>query len=279
MQDKKFTIKFAGLIIALLMTHLFTFAQSAKEVEADTLVARQDYAGALSLYNKIIEKSKPETEEEYQLYYKRAVCHYGLENFDEALEDINRVIEKYPQPQAKLLRAYVYQELENYEAQLKDLNELLSLNPDSQELVQWRASVLMEMGKYPEAQRDLRNLLARQSSPGLKSYLGLTYYYQNNADSALIIFDEVIKEAPDFVQSYIYAASLCLDEEAHELSLVYINKGLQVEPANLTLLFYKGVALVGTGQQKEGCRCLTKAFEGGVDDVAEYLKEYCYSSQ
>jgi tetratricopeptide (TPR) repeat protein len=279
MEVDRFTIKCAGLIITMFISHVFSFAQSAIEVEADTLVARQDYAGALAIYNKIIEKSQPETEEEYQLYYKRAVCHYGLENFDEALKDINKVIEKYPQPQAKLLRAYVLQELGNYEEQLKDLDELLSLNPDGPELLQWRASVLMEIGKYTEAQKDIRQVLSYQSSPELKSYLGLTYYYQDNADSALIIFDEVIKEAPHFVQSYLYAASLCLDEEVHELALEYISKGLQVEPSNLTLLFYKGIALVGTGQEKEGCRCLTKAFEGGIDDVADYLKEYCYSSE
>jgi tetratricopeptide (TPR) repeat protein len=279
MQEKTLNMKLAGLIVSLLMIHFLTVAQSAKEVEADTLISRQDYAGALVIYNKIIETTKPDTEEEYQLYYKRAVCHYGLENFDDALKDINKVIEKYPQPQAKLLRAYVYQELENYEEQLKDLDELVSLNPDGSELLQWRASVLMEMGKYKEAQKDIRKVLSYQSSPELKSYLGLSYYYQDNADSALIIFDEVIREAPRMLQSYLYAASLCLDEDANELALTYVNKGLQVEPSNLTLLFYKGIALVGTGQEKEGCRCLTKAFEGGVDDVADYLKEYCYSSK
>ena len=264
----------------MMMSSFFAFAQqSPMEIEADTLMGQQDYAGALSLYNKIIEKEKPETEEAYQLYYKRAVCHYGLQNFEEALKDINRVIEKYPQPQAKLLRAYIYQELEDYEAQLEDLNELLALNPDNTEMLQWRASVLMESGKYAEAQKDIRRLLQEQSSPDLKSYLGLTYYYLSNPDSALIIFDEAIKETPNFVQSYLYAASLCLDEEAYELALTYINKGLQAEPSNPTFLFYKGIALVETDQEKEGCRCLTKAFNAGIDDVAEYLKAFCYGVQ
>lgn len=263
----------------MVMSSFFSYAQpSAQEIEADTLVSQQNYEAALALYNKIIDKTRPDTEEEYQLYYKRAVCYYGLQNFEEALKDINMVIEKYPQPQAKLLRAYIYQELENYEAQLADLNELLSLNPDNPEMIQWRASVLMESGKYDEAQKDIRKLLRYQSSPDLKSYLGLTYYYQSNPDSALIIFDEIIKEDPNFVQPYLYAASLCLDEEAYELALTYINKGLHAAPANPTFLFYKGIALVETDQEKEGCRCLTKAFKAGIDDVADYLKQYCYGA-
>lgn len=279
MQIKRLTWNLSALIIFMTVSPLVSTGQSEKEIEADTLVGRQDYAGALALYNKIITKSKPETEEEYQLYYKRAVCYYGLENFNDALNDVNRVIEKYPQPQAKLLRAYIYQELEDYEAQLADLNELISLNPNSPELMQWRASVLMETGKYAEAQKDLRLLLAYQPAPELKSYLGLTYYYLENPDSALIVFDDVIAEAPDFTQAYMYAASLCLDEDAYELALEYINKALLAEPSNSTLLFYKGIALVELDQEKEGCRCLTKAFDAGVDDVAYYLKEYCYGNQ
>jgi tetratricopeptide (TPR) repeat protein len=266
-------------MLIIMMSSLISFGQSDKEVEADTLVARQDYAGALALYSKIITKSKPQTEEEYQLYYKRAVCYYGLQNFSEALRDINLVLEKYPQPQAKLLRAYIYQELGNYDAQLEDLNELVAMNPDSPELLQWRATVLMEAGKYSEAQTDIKKVLTYQSSPELKSYLGLTYYYLEDPDSALLIFDEIIAEVPQFSQAYLYAASLCLDEDAYELALAYLDKALTFDPTNPTLEFYKGIALVETGKEKEGCRCLAKAFEAGVDDVADYLKEYCYSNQ
>jgi tetratricopeptide (TPR) repeat protein len=267
---------YMGLMIILMMSPFFSLAQSALEIEADTLVGREDFAGALTLYNKILDKSQPKTENEYQVYYKRAVCYYSLEKFSEALTDINTVIEKYPTPQAKLLRAYINQALEDYEAQLTDLNELISLNPDSPEMIQWRASVLMESGKYKEAQEDIRWLLQRQQSPQLKAYLGLTYYYLEDPDSALMMFDEIIQEEPGFTPSYVYAASLCLDEGAYELALKYIDKGLQKEPDNTTLLFYQGIALVETDMTKEGCRCLTKAFNAGNDDVAEYLKEYCY---
>ena len=277
MHAGKLTNHFVAIIF-MAITPCMLYAQSEREVEADTLVGRQDYAGALALYNKIIEKTKPKTEQEFQLYYKRAVCYYGLENFQEALNDVNRVIEKFPAPKAKLLRAYIFQELEDYESQLTDLNELLSLNPNSPELLQWRASVLMEAEKYEDAQKDIRKLLEYHSGPELKAYLGLTYYYLENPDSALLLFDEVIAEAPDYTQVYLYAASLCLEEDAHELALTYINKALELEPDNITLLFYKGIALVETGEDKVGCRCLTKAFDAGLDDVADYLKQYCYSN-
>lgn len=266
----------ALLIMLMVMSSFFCVAQSSAEVEADTLVGRQEYAKALPMYDKLIAKSKMKSESDYQLYYKRSVCHYGLENYDAALSDINKFIDKYPNPQAKLLRAYINQELENYTALIEDLNDIIASNPGSPELVQWRASAYMEAGKYEEARQDIKTLLNYGSIPELKAFLGLTYYYQGDADSAIVIFDEVLQEKPTFLQGYIYAASLSLDEQAYELALTYINKGLALDPQNTTLIFYKGIALVETEKEKEGCRCLTEAFNAGLDDVADYLKEYCY---
>ncbi len=245
-------------------------------LQADTLLQQQDFAGALALYTKIIEKTKPVNADDYRVIYKRAYCYYALGDFDNALSDINRFIQQVPDEQAKLMRAYINQELENYEAQLQDLNELLANNPGNPELLRWRASVLMESEHYAEAQKDIRKLLDYQPSPELKSYLGLSYYYQNNPDSAIAIFDEVIAGTPDYLQPYLYAASLALEEEAFDLALEYINQGLSIDPANLTLLFYKGIALVENDKTDEGCKCITKAFAGGIDDAADYLKNYCY---
>lgn len=282
MQQVASVYKIIGLISIMLMSSFFVAGQSratpnaAMEVYADTLLGRTDYKGALELYNKLIESSKPSSSEQFQLLYKRAVCYYGLQDFETALKEINFVIEKYPAAQSKLLRAYIYQEIGNYEAQLADLNDLITETPDNLELIQWRVSVLMEAGKYPEAQKDIRKLLAIQSGPELKSYLGLSYYYQGDADSAMVIFDEVLKEDPGFTQAYIYAASLSMDEEAYPLSLNYIDSGLKSDPSNMTLLFYKGIALAETDKTKEGCRYLTKAFQAGVDEAGAYLKQYCY---
>ncbi|MBA4055801.1 MAG: hypothetical protein C0490_13880 [Marivirga sp.] len=245
-------------------------------VQADTLMNRQDYEGALSLYNKVLEKSKLVSDEDYKILYKRAFCYYGLGKFDDALKDVNQYLQKLPDDQAKLLRAYINQELGNFDAQLADLNEFIAGNPGNPDLLRWRASVLMEAERYSEAEKDIRSLLQVQPGPELKAYLGLIYYYQQNPDSALTIFDEVIAENPEYPQTYLYSASLALEEEAYDLALQYVNKGLARDPANLTLLFYKGIALVEKEDIDAGCRCLTKAFSGGMDDASDYLKAYCY---
>lgn len=248
-------------------------------VQADTLLGRQDYAGALPLLNKIIEKSKLATDADYEVLYKRAFCYYGLGRFEDALTDVNDFLKKIPNDQARLLRAYINQELENYEAQLEDLNSFIAASPGNPDLLRWRASVFMETERYDEAKKDITQLLEYQESPDLKAYLGLIYYYQDKPDSALVIFNEVIAKNPEYLQPYLYAASLTLEEEVYDLAINYTNAGLKIEPDNITLLFYKGIALIESEKQVEGCRCLTKAFAGGMDDAGDYLKSYCYSGE
>ncbi|MEP6735062.1 MAG: tetratricopeptide repeat protein [Chryseolinea sp.] len=270
------------VIIMLMISASPSFAQKnngkaeASIADADTLMNHEDYAGALVIYTKVLEKSKLSSDADYDVLYKRAYAYYGLGKFEEALTDINKFIEKNQMPQGKMLRAYINQELGNSGAQLKDLNEFIAADPDNLELIRWRASVLMETERYTEARKDIRKLLMIDRNPDMKGYLGLSYYYEDKPDSALMVFDEVIASNPKHVQSYLYAASLGLEQEAYDLALQYINKGLAIDPSNHTLMFYKGIALVEEEKKDEGCRCLSKAFAAGVDDAGDYLKGYCY---
>lgn len=273
------TLLLGAFFLGTVVTHAqFSRKVDDRVVQADTLMQRENYSGALALYTKVIESSKMTTPQEVQVLYKRAYCYYMLERFDEALTDINRFIENTDDLQAKLLRAYVYQELGRTEDQLNDINELVNVNPENLDLLRWRASVLMDAEKYKEARRDIQKVMIIDRSAEVVGFLGLTYYYDNDPDSALVIFDRVIASHPEHMQTYVYAASLALEQESFPLALTYITKGLQREPGNATLTFYKGIALVESDKTDEGCRCLAKAFASGTDDAGDYLKQYCYGA-
>jgi tetratricopeptide (TPR) repeat protein len=268
---------FCAILLCNYAAHAqFTRKVDERVVQADTLMGRQDFAGALALYTKVIESSRLTTPQELQVLYKRAYCYYSMERFEDALTDINRFVGQTDDMQAKLLRAYVYQELGRTDDQLKDINELVSNNPDNIDLLRWRASVLMDAEKYKEARNDIQKVMMIDRGPEVMGYLGLTYYYDNDPDSALVIFDRVLASNPEHMQTYIYAASLALEQESYPLALAYISRGLQREPANGTLIFYKGIALVESDKTDEGCRCLAKAFAAGTDDAGDYLKLFCY---
>jgi tetratricopeptide (TPR) repeat protein len=264
------------------MSPFFVSAQgtppAVMETMADTLVARQNYQGGLDLYNKILKQSKKQDEAYYTVLYKRAFAYFGLGKLDEALADVNQCIERYPSPQASLLRLSIYEQQQNYEAQLKDLNDLIVANPDPY-MMRWRTSVLFQLQRYKEAQRDIQFLLTGGEDAELRTYLGVTYYYLNRTDSAMLQFDKVIANEPTLIDTYVTAGSMLLEDSKYEAALKYINLGLKQEPANATLLFYKGAALIETKDIDKACSCLRKAFDLGMDDPADYLKEYCFGGE
>lgn len=282
MQEKKLVFILKGIALTILMAIPFfasaqaTANKDALLVQADTLIAHADYNGALEMLNKIIGQSKPSSDADYQALYKRAFAYYGLGKFEDALTDVNQYIAKMPDEQAKLLRAYINQELEHYDDQLKDLNEFISANPANPDLIRWRASVYMQAERYQEAKRDIQQLLTYGANPELKAFLGLTYYYLNNPDSALTLFDEVITTTPEYPQTYLYATSLALEQSAYDLALRYADSGLKITANDPTLLFYKGIALIEKDDLDHGCKILSKAFQAGVDDAGDYLKSSCY---
>ena len=90
-------------------------------------------------------------------------------------------------------------------------------------------------------------------------------------------FDSALALNGGYAPAYMYMTSLCLEQEAFELALTYVDLGLRLEPGNQQLLFYKGIALAESDQLEEGCRVLANVFYAGLDQAGDYLKQYCYS--
>lgn len=273
--------KFGMFLILMVSVWKLTLAQSdawkTLEEKADTLMAHEDGAGALKLYTQIVEITQLKEPQAYPVLYKRAVCYYSLGEFDNALKDIDRFSIQYPDfEQAKLLRAIIYRDQGKAEEQVKALSEILKTDSENPDLLKWRASAFLETGKNAEARTDLFAAKKIKNDAEIELYIGLSYYYDNQPDSAITYFDKSIALDKTFITPYLYAGSLCLDQEAYDLALTYLDKAQLLEPDNFTVQFYKGVALVEKKDLEKGCRHLKKAFDHGVDDAGDYLKEYCY---
>ncbi len=247
------------------------------EAEGDTLLNHEDFQGALKQYSRIIDFSKADSKLVNPIFYKRAVCYYSLNNMALAIKDLDVFIPANPDNlQAFLLRAFVYKELGLTDLELADLNHVIAIQPANHELIKWRASVFLEKGNYLLAKKDLLFVKSVEDDPETEMYLGMAQYYEGHADSALLSLNKAIALDVTFLPPYLYAASFCLQEEQFELALKYATVALKIEPNNKTAMLHKGIALVELKNDKEGCRCLTKALAAGEDDAVGYLKEYCY---
>lgn len=272
------------IILSLLFTFatsLTLYAQSDKidswKAEADSLMQQEKFEEALKLYDRVISNARQEDPRGAEARYKRVICLYSLGDLNEALKEIDRFVEQTPDfPQARLLRAYIYRELDNTQGQLRDINHLLALNPLNVDLIKWQSYLLIQKEEYDSARAQLQYAGLIQNDPEIELYLGMTYYYAEDADSALMHFDKAIEMKPDFFSALIYSASICLDQQAYALALRYLDKAALLDPANLSVLFYKGIALTELGQLDEGCRYLSRAFYEGEEDAAGFLEQNCF---
>lgn len=273
--------KFA--LVGFLLATSFSATQAQKwkkyEVQADTLLGREQYEQAAKLYGKSIQASKLKTDDAYNALYKRAVCYYYLDETSPALADLEQFIKKFPRVyQSRLLRAFVYRDLGETEKQLEDINVALDLRPLDTDLMKWRASLYLETEAFEKAIADLDYVESVQNDPEVQMYKGYAYYGMNRIDDALFFMKKAIELDATYLAPYLYSGSFLLEKGEYEQALTYLNLALRLDPINLSAIFYKGVALVELKQFDEGCSCLNKAFYGGEDGASDYLKEYCFGS-
>jgi tetratricopeptide (TPR) repeat protein len=272
-----------SILICLLIGVQFAAAQDEQErwtkweTKADTLMSRQDFAGATKLYTKIIDESKLKDKSNFKSLYKRAVSFYSAGDLDHALTDVDKFIAEFPEsPQPRLLRALIDQQKDDADAQLIDLQKAIELGNDNPQLIFWRGTLFAAKGENEKAKKDFLFVRNIGDDAELEAALGTIYRAIGKTDSAFICLNNAIVLDVNYAPSYVYAGSFCVEDEKYDLALKYLNLALRVDAENTSAIFYKGVALVQQEKLDEGCSCLRKALDAGEDDAAEYLKEFCF---
>ncbi len=269
------------IIVLAAMTTIPVVAQNPKlkklEAQGDSAMSRQDPAKAIKIYSKVIKSSKLKERGDYNALYKRAVAYYTVGDYMNALSDLDRVVDKFPQlPQSRMLRGVVHGELGHTDLKEKDLANALAGDAGNPNLLKWRASIYIEDEKYELAKKDLSIARLFADDSETEMYLGLAQYNTGAVDSAFVSLDQAIALDATYLPAYMYASSFALQEDRYEQALQYLEFASRLDPKNTTVQFYKGIAMVELDQTDEGCRLLRKAFYSGMDDASGYLKEYCF---
>lgn len=269
------------IILAVSLTVLSAHAQDPKlqalETEADTLISREDFEGAVKLYTRVIDASKLKEKTDYRALYKRGVAYYSSGDFKSAVSDMDIFIPQFQESfQARILRALCYRELGDTDKQLADVEAALTLSGGEPQLLKWRAGLLLEKEEFNQAIADLLIVRQMNDDPEVELNLGFAYYSVDKKDSALMAINNAIVLEPTLLHAYLYGSSFSLEDGNHKLAVRYANVALMLESDNTTALFYKGVALIELKKEDEACSCLRKAFYAGHDDAGDYLKQYCY---
>jgi len=159
---------------------------------------------------------------------------------------------------------------------LIDIESAIELTGGDPQLLHWRGSLLMEKEEYQRAKNDFKQIIQIQDDPEIEMNLALVHYSMDELDSALMAVNKAIELDGTYGAAYYYGGAFALELEQYEQALKFLDVALRLEPENLQAQFYKGISLVELKREEEGCRYLNKAFYSGIDDAADYLKQYCY---
>lgn len=137
------------LILAGLLTFLFSNAQSYNAQQAIDAWNAKDYDKALDYFSREL-KDNPK---EALPYYYRALIYNSKEQNAAALSDINNSIKYYSSKdktllaQAHCLRGNIYLEIENYDKALEDYGSAIKLTRDDPDIYFKEPTHIAHIGK------------------------------------------------------------------------------------------------------------------------------------
>ena len=179
------------LTIATTLSSLNIACQKVTQVEAINdgaveKVAQKDYQGALTDYNKAIEKDPNNA----TLYNNRGNAHFQAKNYEEAIKDYNQALKIKPEmADTYYNRAYARQQLTDLKGALSDYDKALEFATDETTKIKIygnRATLHHAVENYQEALTDYGQVIKlRPDIPQIYSNRANLYYQQGKLEEAI----------------------------------------------------------------------------------------------
>ncbi|MCP2731284.1 tetratricopeptide repeat protein [Limnofasciculus baicalensis] len=146
----------------------------------------------------------PQTEE----FYKGAMAKFYRENYREALDDFNWLIQVDPKDaKAYCYRGIVRKKLGNLQGAIQDLGEAMQLNPNDEQIRNHRGLVRIELGDYRGAIDDFTELLRTQpQNAEALANRGYGYCKLGNYRQGIEDYSRALSIKPDNAQFYCQRA-------------------------------------------------------------------------
>ena len=194
----------------------FTVAALALTAATLSVSAQTAYSDPMSqALAKAYEELLEEDPRDPETLVRRADLYYAHQDYVKALDDVNTAL-KYFEPgdeegryPAYQVRARIYQRQKKYEDALVDLNKVLEMAPQDYGTIYQRANVLFELGRYAESKADY-NLMMRLNPASQDALLGLAKVEvkQNNLGTANELCDRAVSLTPNRSEIYLGRASV-----------------------------------------------------------------------
>ncbi len=163
---------------------------------AQVLLEEGDEQRALTL----LERARKEGITDIKLSAYLADAYRQAGRFDQAIEEINTVIEEFPSDeQYVFIRGRIYFDRGNYDTAREDFNKAYELNPRFHEAYFYVGRTSFEDGDYANAKRIFRHVLDYQPNQGeFHFYMGRTFEEEDNLTQALESYRRATAVDPEY---------------------------------------------------------------------------------
>ncbi|SDX15021.1 Flp pilus assembly protein TadD, contains TPR repeats [Ruegeria halocynthiae] len=154
---------------------------------ADLRRQQEDYAAAVTSYDKAIDLTEAGAGSNWFLHYARGISHERLKNWDQAEADFRRALELNPdQPQVLNYLGYsLVERQEKLDEALNMIERAASARPDSGYIVDSLGWVLFRLGRYDEAVEHMERAVELMPvDPVVNDHLGDVYWAVGRAREA-----------------------------------------------------------------------------------------------
>jgi tetratricopeptide (TPR) repeat protein len=148
------------------------------------------YESVIKYCDKVLEIN----EQNAKAYCVRGAMHKAVNDFDAAIEDLNRSIEINPTPLAYSLLGNIWCEKGDFPEAIRNYNKVLEFDPDNAAAINNRAEAYFRMDDYDNAIKDyekLNVLVPEEPSPYYNC--GVCYREKGNLGKAVKYFDKAIE--------------------------------------------------------------------------------------
>ncbi|KYH07899.1 hypothetical protein A1704_04325 [Chryseobacterium cucumeris] len=232
----------------------------------------EHYKEAISLFTKAIEKK----EKTFDSYLYRGMSYLYLEDIKNSKEDFDKVLKLDPKNR-RIYSFYAtyYSSLADFGKALEYYNIAIERDPLDYDLYSERGGVKAELGMYNEALADA-NISVEKQPKNFSNYLNRGYIKMrmDNYSEAIEDFNTSLslKESQKGFGNRGAAFALL---KQYDAALKDLERSLQYNSDDPTVLYIRGEVLLAMGQQENACKSFLKSRQfgnTGIDDVISQAK-------
>jgi tetratricopeptide (TPR) repeat protein len=228
------------------------------------------WKNGITLWTDVIRKF-PDAEIAYN---SRGGAYLLAKKYDEALADLNKVIQFKPDnAEALNIRAVIYTNKKRMQEALNDLNRAIVSDPGYADAYNNRGLLLMDLSRYGEALNEFNRAIQLRPTYAEAYYnRGLLFMTEKKYEQALKDYDKAIQLRPGYTEAIINRGMISNSETSSEKDLIDYNKAIEADPKNPQLYYSRGIVLTNLSKNTGAISDFNRSIELKADNAIAYVK-------